>query len=156
MIRLREVIPCGAKRAIAAAVAALILHAGQARAGVVLFSDFGPGETYDSAGGWPALDNGAVEGSIILEAASAFVPSVSDTLAGLLVAASSVSPAFPGIVLSVDLTSDAGDKPGAVLEAFSVDVGLRTRTGRESFSLPADGVGEVDGLLVDHEPFEGE
>lgn len=94
-----------------------------AEAGTV-FTNFGPALSYDISSGNPV--GNAFDGNNWAEANS-FTPAFSSSLQSLMLA---LSCAFscPNAV-SVSLTADAGDQPGAILESFSVAGGSLGPTG---------------------------
>lgn len=81
----------------------------------VLFSNFGPGYSYDINSGNVVGDG--YDGSFYSEGES-FTPGQNAAFGALRIALSEVYPGSQGAPLTISLTADAGNAPGAVLESW--------------------------------------
>jgi hypothetical protein len=96
-------------------VSLLVFAAPSVAEAATVFTNFGPGLTYDINSGNPV--GNAFDGNNYAEA-NTFSPSSSGSLQSLLIALScAFGCPFP---VSVSLTADGGDQPGVILESFSV------------------------------------
>jgi hypothetical protein len=110
-----------------AAIGAVIC-AGAAGA-TTLYTDFGPGQTYNTSSGWFIGGSGAVTQASI---AAPFTPSVTATLDSLDLAVD----VFAGTTsFTVEITADSSGAPGAVLESFSLTGITGTPTVRSLTSI---------------------
>lgn len=90
-----------------------------ARASTVpIFSNLGPGNTYDTTTGWTI----GFDGLLTWQEGMAFVPNNTATLGHIELAVSLVTDPYP---LNVQLMTDAGGMPGTVLESYSFDLAGR-------------------------------
>lgn len=92
---------------------ALAYHLGAslANASTIVYSTFGPGDTYDENSGWAIGDTGVwVQGLQFTPAGTAVVETIE--IAAFRLAG--------GTALNVSLTTDAGDRPGSVLETVPI------------------------------------
>ncbi|NIA54615.1 PEP-CTERM sorting domain-containing protein [Massilia sp. TW-1] len=81
----------------------------------VIFSNFGPGYTYNVSSGNVVGDG--FDGSIYSEGDS-FAPIQNAVFGSLRIALSEVFPGSQGTSLTISLTADSGNAPGAVLESW--------------------------------------
>jgi len=87
-----------------------------ARASSILFSNFGPGLSYDTAVGNPVGND--LTGFNEWQGES-FTPVTTATLSSMEIALSAVT--FPSLdPVTVALRADLGDRPGAILESFAI------------------------------------
>lgn len=86
----------------------------------VIFSNFGPGSTYDVSSGNVVGDG--FDGSIYSQGDS-FTPIQNAVFGSLRIALSEVFPGSQGTSLTINLTADSGNAPGAVLESWSTAPG---------------------------------
>lgn len=86
----------------------------------VIFSNFGPGYSYDVSNGNVVGDG--FDGSIYSQGDS-FTPITNAVFGSLRIALSEVFPGSQGVPLTISLTSDSGNAPGAVLESWSMAPG---------------------------------
>ena len=105
-----------------------VIFAGAAGA-TTLFTDFGPGQTYNTTSAWFIGGSGAaVQASV----AASFSPSVTATLDSLDLGVN----AFAGTTsFTVEITADSSGAPGAVLESFSLTGITGTPTVRSLTSI---------------------
>jgi hypothetical protein len=95
------------------AVIGAMIFAGAAGA-ATLFTDFGPGQTYNTSTSWTIAGSGTAFHQSI---ASSFTPSVTATLDSLDLGVN----VFAGTTsFTVEITADSSGAPGAVLESFSL------------------------------------
>jgi hypothetical protein len=110
----------------------LLGSVGQARADMILFNDFGPGSTYNAAGWWN------IAGTAILPAMK-FTPSATAQLTSL--AFGMTIPVQGGVNgVTVELRSDAGGVPGALIESFDLSGQTMPALGTQGPPLTATSV----------------
>lgn len=97
-------------------ISALLLAVPSVAPAAVVFTNFGPGLTYDTTGG-NAVGN-AFDGNNYGEA-DTFTLGASANLASLKVALSCSVGCPVAANFTIALTGDAGDQPGAIIESFS-------------------------------------
>jgi PEP-CTERM motif len=102
--------PC----AIVAALAILLVTASDAKADILVFNNFGSGDSYQNAAGW--LVGNDFSGNNIA-VGETFTAGTTGTLSQIKLALEFVAGANAG---TVTLRSDSGGAPGAVLESWSV------------------------------------
>jgi hypothetical protein len=106
----------------------VVICAGAAGA-TTLFTDFGPGQTYNTTSGWFIGGSGTTTPDSI---AAPFTPSVTATLDSLDLAVD----VFAGTTsFTVEITADSSGTPGAVLESFSLTGITGTPTVRSLTSI---------------------
>lgn len=82
-----------------------------AGASTILYSTFGPGDTYDLSSGWTIGDTGVYVQGL------QFTPAVSGVVETIEIAAFRNS---GGTVINLTLMTDAGDQPGAAIETVPI------------------------------------
>ena len=91
----------------------VVICAGAA-GGTTLYTDFGPGQTYNTVSGWAIAGSGTAFPDSV---AASFTPSVTATLDSIDLPVF----VFAGTAtFTVEITSDSSGKPGAVLESYSL------------------------------------
>ncbi len=100
-----------------AAVVALAT-AGAARADQIIFSNFGPGMTFDTNHGYTVAGSGA-QGTAVIANRFTATSNLSFISAQLALGLSSGSPS----ILQVLLETDAGGLPGSIIETINVNIG---------------------------------
>jgi PEP-CTERM motif-containing protein len=98
----------------------------------VLFTNFGPGFSYNPAVGNPVGDDGF---GLTEWPAETFKPSVSATLSTIEIALSDTPPFAATNAITVALRLDASDSPGAVMESFIIAGGTPPPLGTNNFPI---------------------
>jgi hypothetical protein len=87
------------------------LGASVANASTIVYSSFGPGDTYDVTSGW------TIGGAGVYVQGLQFTPAGSAVVETIEIAAFQIA---GGTALNVSLMTDAGDQPGSVLETVPI------------------------------------
>ena len=106
-----------AMRSIPLAVAVLLLGTRAALASAIVFSNFGPGQSYDAGLSWSLEASGAPGFETDLDVAMGFVAGANYTLDSIALAAG-FDDGRPN-ELDVSLRAESGGLPGAVLESWT-------------------------------------
>ncbi len=102
-----------------AAAAFTLATAGVSHADTVVFSNFGPGFSYDGVEGNPIGNAFTFDGSVYAEG-DTFKPTTTTTLKSIDIALSCVATGLCPDSFTVELTANSADAPGAVIESFTV------------------------------------
>jgi hypothetical protein len=100
--------------ALGACLSVLLAVATSARADIIVYNNFGAGDSYQTSVGWTVGNDFSGDNIAIGET---FTPSTTGTLSRIVVA---LNYAFGTNAATISLQADAGGVPGAVLESFSV------------------------------------